>query len=78
MTDTHLPPRSAPAELYDPLFHTPQDDVYELYATLREHHPVYYNKSRNVWCLTRHKDVQTAARDWKTFSNIPGVDLDTP
>jgi cytochrome P450 len=62
-------------ELYDPLFHTPQDNLYEIYSVLREAHPVYYNASRDVWCLTRYGDVQSAARDWKRFANTPGVDL---
>lgn len=65
-------------ELYDPLFHTPDDGVYGIYATLRTHHPVYYNAQRRVWCLTRHADVQAAARDWKTFGTAPGVDIDAP
>jgi cytochrome P450 len=64
--------------LYDPLFQTPQDDLYDVYRELRYHHPVYHNVERDVWCIARHGDVQAAARDWKTFSNADGVDLDTP
>ena len=65
-------------ELYDPLFHTPQENVYEIYAILRSNHPVYCNKQRNVWCLTRYADVRSAAKDWKTYGNAPGVDIDAP
>ena len=65
-------------ELYDPLFHTPQDDLYEVYRRMRDDHPVYQSQCRDVWCITRFDDVQVAARDWKTFSNANGVDLDTP
>jgi cytochrome P450 len=68
----------AGGELYDPLYHTPQDDVYDIYALLRREHPVYYNGKRGVWCLTRHSDVQAAARDWRVFATAPGVDLDAP
>jgi cytochrome P450 len=65
-------------DLYDPLFHTPQDDLYEIYRLLRDEHPVYHCASRDVWCLSRFDDVQAAARDWQTFSNANGVDLDVP
>jgi cytochrome P450 len=66
------------AELYDPLFHTPQDDLYDIYRRLRDDHPIYHSTRRDVWCLTRFEDVQTTARDWKTFSNANGVVLDVP
>ncbi|MFZ2052232.1 MAG: cytochrome P450 [Solirubrobacteraceae bacterium] len=65
-------------ELYDPLFHTPREDLYEVYRRMRDDHPIYRSECRDVWCLTRFEDVQAAARDWKTFSNANGVDLDTP
>ena len=65
-------------ELYDPYFHTPQPDLYEVYAELRRNHPVFHNEQRDVWCVSRYADVQTVARDWKTFSSADGVDLDVP
>jgi cytochrome P450 len=65
-------------EVYDPLFHTPQDDLYDVYRELREAYPVYYCARRKVWCLSRYEDVQLAARDWKTFGTAPGVDIDSP
>ena len=71
-------PAVAVPELYDPLFHTPQDDLYEIYRGMRDDHPVYHNERRDVWCLTRFDDVQAVARDWETFSNANGVDLDVP
>ncbi|MGA8353932.1 MAG: cytochrome P450 [Solirubrobacteraceae bacterium] len=66
------------SELYDPLFHTPQDDLYKIYRRLRDEFPVYHCGLRGVWCLSRFEDVQAAARDWQTFSNANGVDLDVP
>ncbi len=72
-----MPAVTAP-ELYDPLYHTPQDDLYEIYRRMRDDHPVYHSERRDVWCLTRFDDVQVAARDWETFSNANGVDLDVP
>jgi len=71
-------PAVAIHELYDPLFHTPQDDLYEIYRRMRDDHPVYHSKRRDVWCLTRFDDVQAAARDWESYSNANGVDLDYP
>ncbi len=65
-------------ELYDPFFHTTQDDLYEIYQQMRDDYPVYYCERRDVWCLTRFDDVQAAARNWETFSNANGIDLDAP
>jgi cytochrome P450 len=71
-------PATAPHELYDPLVHTQQDDLYEIYRRLRDDHPLYHCERRDVWCLTRFDDVQAAARNWEAFSNANGVDLDVP
>lgn len=71
-------PSVAHVELYDPLYHSPQPDLYEIYRRMRDDHPVYHNAERDVWCLSRFADVQTAARDWQTFSNADGVVLDVP
>lgn len=71
-------PAAAAQELYDPLYHTPTDDLYEIYQQLRDEHPVYHSERRDVWCLSRYADIQAAARDWETFSNAEGVDLDRP
>lgn len=65
-------------EPYDPFIHTSATNVYEIYAALREHYPVYYSEARHCWCLTRHGDIQEASRDVNTFSNRPGVALDAP
>ncbi len=69
---------NAADELYDPLYHTPQNDLYEIYRDMRDRYPVYHCRLRDVWCLSRFDDVQAAARDWQTFSNANGVDLDRP
>jgi cytochrome P450 len=64
--------------MYDPLVHTPSDELYALYAELLEHHPVYYSEQRDVWCVSRYDSVLAAARGWEELSNAHGVDLDTP
>lgn len=68
----------AAAELYDPLLQSMRDDLYQTYRRMRDEHPVYHCERRDVWCLTRFEDTQRAARDWETFSNANGVDLDIP
>lgn len=65
-------------ELYDPLYHSPHGDLYQIYTQLRAEHPVYHCERRDVWCLSRYEDIQAAARDWESFSNANGVDLDRP
>ena len=59
---------------YDPL--TFYEDPYPVYRELRETAPVYYNEDRGLWVLSRYADVQAAARDWQTFTNARGVDID--
>jgi hypothetical protein len=59
---------------YDPF--EQHEDPYPLFAALRELAPVYHNHDRDFWALSRFADVQSAARDWRTFSNSAGVDLD--
>ena len=61
---------------YDPFVDTPSADPYPLYRVLRDELPAYHNFDRGFWALSRFADVQAAARDWATFSNAAGVDLD--
>jgi cytochrome P450 len=61
---------------WDPFAHRTVEDPFPTYGLLRDRHPVYHNAARDVWALTRFEDVQQAARDWRTYSNAAGVDLD--
>lgn len=65
----------APVE-YDPFSGSAHSDPYPLYRRLRDLAPAHYNPRRDLWVLSRFADVQRAARDWRTFSNEAGVDLD--
>jgi cytochrome P450 len=59
---------------YDPLtFH---EDPYPVYRQLRDVAPLYHHKGWDLWVISRYADVQAAARDWETFSNARGVDID--
>ena len=59
---------------YDPfLFY---EDPSPIYRRLRYEAPVYLNRERSIWVLSRFDDVQGAGRDWRTFSSAEGVDID--
>lgn len=62
--------------LYDPFSLEAREDPYPIYRRLRAEAPVYRDEAHDLWVLTRFDDVQAAARDWKTFSNAEGDDLD--
>ena len=61
---------------YDPLSRNVQDDPYPYYHRLLDEAPVYHNPDLGIWALSRYFDVQTALRDWKTFSSAEGVNLE--
>ena len=67
---------SVVATEWDPFTHSTLDDPFAAYRHMRDERPVFHNVERDVWALTRFEDVQQAARDWRTFSNAAGVDLD--
>jgi cytochrome P450 len=70
---------TAPAEIpveYDPLAFSVHPDPYSVYRAMRDRYPVYRDDERGFWALTRYADVQSAARDWQTFSSTPHVDID--
>jgi len=41
---------------------TYHNDIYNRYAILREHHPVYLDTARNIWMITRYDDVRGLLR----------------
>lgn len=61
---------------FDPYAHKVHDDPYPYYKRLRDEAPVYFNKERGFWILSRWDDVQAALRDFKNFSNHQGVALE--
>jgi cytochrome P450 len=61
---------------YDPFAFEVQQDPFPIYKALRDQRPIYHNERRDFWAVSRFADVQQVARDWQTFSNRPGVELD--
>jgi len=76
MADTHPVPSDAGPLRWDPL--VVLDDPYPTYRRLRDEAPLYHDDERDFWAFTRYDDVQSAARDWATYSSgdSAGNDLD--
>ena len=66
--------RTDPEVSWDPL--VPLDDPYPTYRRLRDSTPSYHHEKRDLWALSRFDDVQTAAKDWETFSSAGGTGND--
>jgi cytochrome P450 len=62
--------------IYDYLSPEMAADPYPAYERLREEAPVFYDEEHDLWSLSRYADVQTAFRDWGTFTSTEGVDPD--
>lgn len=62
--------------VYDPFSPTIQEDPYPYYRVLRDQYPVYHNAERDFWAISRYQDLLAASRDWRSFSNRRGVELD--
>ena len=76
MVDTYaVSSREIPLR-WDPLLVL--DDPYPIYRRLRDEAPLYHDEERDIWAYSRYDDVQSAARDWATYSSggIGGNDLD--
>jgi cytochrome P450 len=45
------------------------DDPYPTYKWMRDNDPAHYSETEDVWVLTRFEDVDSAFRDWKSWSS---------
>ena len=70
------PPAQDLAVYYDPLSYAAFDHPYDLYRSLRDQAPVYYNERRDLWVLSRHADVSAALRNHEQLVNALGNDID--
>jgi cytochrome P450/ferredoxin-NADP reductase len=77
---TTAPDRTtAPADVavfYDPLSYTAYDHPYEIYRQLRDRAPVYYNRERDLYVVSRYADVQACLRNHAQLVNAFGNDID--
>lgn len=64
-------------ELFHPYL-TPilDEEPYPIYKVLRDEYPAYQDERYGFWVLSRFEDIQPALRDWRTFSQKPGIDID--
>jgi len=63
----------APSPLYDPDTNDLQRSLYEIYRSMRDEHPLYYDAPRKQYVATRYDDVAAILQDPETYSNA-GVD----
>ena len=56
--------------VYDPSTSEFQQDIWGVYRTLRDEHPVYFDTANHQYALSRFEDVWRAVNDWETFSSI--------
>jgi cytochrome P450/ferredoxin-NADP reductase len=61
---------------YDPLSYAAYDHPYEVYRQLRDHAPVYYNRRRDLWVVSRYDDVKACLRNHEQMINALGNDMD--
>lgn len=45
------------------------EDPYPAYRAFRDNDPAHYSSVERVWVLTRYSDVESAFRDWRTWSS---------
>jgi cytochrome P450 family 130 len=56
--------------VYDPSTSEFQQHIWDIYRTLRDEHPVYFDSAKNQYVLSRFDDVWRAVNDWEVFSSI--------
>jgi cytochrome P450 len=59
-----------PGFTYDPSTAEFQDEIWDVYRTMRDDHPVYRHPDGAFYALSRFDDVWEAVHDWRTFSNV--------
>ena len=61
---------TAPEFIYDPSTAQFQDDLWDVYRTLRDQHPVYRHPLTGTYALSRFEDVWRAVHDHDSFSSV--------
>ena len=60
----------APDLVYDPSTPEFQDEIWDVYRTMRDEYPLYRDPGGGFFALSRFEDVWEASHDWETFSNV--------
>jgi cytochrome P450 len=58
---------------YDPFAAEVKENPYPFYAWLRREAPVYHNEERDIWALSRYRDIAAALKNHQVFSSAQGV-----
>ena len=61
---------------FDPFSEEMMSDPYDKYRLLRRHAPVYFNRTRGFWAVTRYEEGRMVFKDYARFSNKDGAALD--
>jgi cytochrome P450 len=56
--------------VYDPSTPAFQEQIWDVYRTLRDEYPVYVDEAKQQYVLSRFDDVWRAVNDWETFSSV--------
>jgi cytochrome P450 len=55
---------------YDPSTPIFQEEMWDVYRTLRDEYPVYEDRDKPQYVLSRFADVYRATNDWESFSSV--------
>ena len=55
---------------YDPSTLEFQDEIWDVYRTMRDHYPVFFDEEKQQYALSRFDDVWRAVHDHETFSSV--------
>ena len=61
---------------YNPFTAGGDEAIIETYRWLRDEQPVYHSERYGLYAVSRYEDVRQVSRDWETFTNAKGVDVD--
>lgn len=58
---------------FDPYDIKYADYIFDIYENLRNNEPIYWNEEQQFWVISRHKDVTSGLKDYKTFTSHYGI-----
>ncbi len=64
------------SERFDPYAEEYFEDPWPAFKALRDEAPVFHNKERNFYAVSRYEDVVRCLKDWESLSSTSGTMLD--